>query len=67
MIITYKDPATMTTQERLSEIAALLARGYLRLSSKRERNCLEPDRAVEPHCYTVVNDERAGSNVEAVA
>jgi hypothetical protein len=58
VIIRPKDPGAMTREERLHEIAALLARGYFRLASKKSRNCLEAAPTPEAPCAAVVNGKR---------
>ena len=44
-MITSRDPAGMTAEERISEIAAILAKGYLRLLDPRESCPNVPDPA----------------------
>jgi len=54
MIIRKRDPAAMTWEESLTEIAAIMARGYLRIiSSRAHRNCLDAARDSEPDCAPV--------------
>ena len=65
MIIDRRDPATMSAQERLFEIAAILARGYLRLLSRKEsRKGLDEDAESSAHCNKAVNGNGAVPAVE---
>ena len=62
MIIMHRDPASLTSQERLSAIATLLARGYLRMvSSKESRNELDVLADVEAPCGHTVNSGEMGN------
>ena len=44
------DPAAMSIDERLDEVASLLAAGFLRL--KRRTGCLPPDASLSPDSAT---------------
>ena len=56
MIITTQDPAVMSEQERLSEIATILAEGYLRhLSRKENPNILDDQPENSAPCDHLVN------------
>ena len=62
MIITHRDPASLNSKERLSAIATLLARGYLRLiSSKESGNELDVPVEVEAPCDHPVNSMEKGN------
>ncbi len=59
------DPASMTAEERMDELAALLGRALVRLSilQERERNPLEDRRNVEAPCDRPINGQRAEKEV----
>jgi hypothetical protein len=49
------DSAAMSIDERLEEVASLLAAGFLRL--KRRTGCLPPDARPSPDCVTCESAE----------
>jgi hypothetical protein len=49
------DPADMSIDERLDEVASLLATGFLRL--KRRTGCLPPDASLSPDSATFESAE----------
>jgi hypothetical protein len=49
------DPAAMSVDERLNELASLLAVGFLRL--KRRTGCLAPDASASPESATFESAE----------
>ena len=61
--MTGRDPGAMTQEERTSEIASVLATGFLRLLARRKelsgahQDCLADRAPVEPSC-DAVNDQR---------
>ncbi|MFH2000104.1 MAG: hypothetical protein ABIK28_10500 [Planctomycetota bacterium] len=63
MRIRTKAPGIMTHNERFSELATILARGYLRTvnpskdSEKESRNCLDVLESTEAHCGLVYSQE----------
>jgi hypothetical protein len=67
MINHGRDPAMMTPDDRLAEIAAILAEGYLRIISKTESNCLDDLAESTAHCDHTVNGNGAGTREDAVA
>ena len=68
MRLTVHGPSVMSTQEHLSEIATLLARGYLRLISQKEsQKGLDVSAETSAQCDTVVNRNRSIRNKEVVA
>ena len=64
MLNVARDPDAMPEDDRLSEIAAILARGYLRLLRGRQKaledgqNCLDDGREDEAPCDRSVNTQR---------
>ena len=65
MIISPRDPSSMTSEDSLSEIAAILARGYLRLiSSKESQNTLDDRPESSAPCGSTVNGNGAVPAVE---
>ena len=66
MNLLSRDPASMTSEERLREIAAILARGYLRLilTEKESRNSLAGRLESEAPCDRLVNGNEAVLVVE---
>ena len=68
MIITPRDPASITGEERLSEIAAILAGGYMRMISRKEsRKELDESAKDEAPCDHVVNSQKNRTAMEEVA
>ncbi len=65
MIITTRDPASMNSEECLSEIAAVLARGYLRLTSSQKE--LDETAKDEAPCDAVVNKQENKTAMEEIA
>ncbi len=65
MTITTQDPASMTSEECLSEIAEVLAQGYLRLTSSQ--NELDESTKDEAPCGTVVNKQENKTAMEEIA
>ena len=54
MIISSRDPATLSCRECLREIATILAQGYLRFLSQDELDVLPP---IKASCKPVNNKE----------
>jgi hypothetical protein len=51
----HDDPAAMSIDERLDEVASLLAAGFLRL--KRRTGCLPPEASLSPDSATFESAE----------
>jgi hypothetical protein len=65
MIINDRAPSEMTSEERLSELASILAKGFLRLiSSQKELDVPIED---EAPCDLVVNSQKNRTSMEGIA
>ncbi len=65
MIIKNRDPSSMSSKERLSEIAMLLAQAYIRLLFREEsQNTLDDSTESEAPCDRLVNGNEAVPVVE---
>jgi len=62
MIINLNLPSKMSPQLRLSEIGAIMARGYIRLKNSQKE--LDVMGNAEPPCDTTVNSNGAVQSVE---
>ena len=68
MIINTRAPSEMAGEERLSEIAAILARGYMRMISRKEsRKELDVPAESEASYDHVVNSQKNRTTMEDVA
>lgn len=61
-----RDPGTLTQEQRIGEIGALLATGYLRNLQKNSTKCLAEQAETEAQCAPVMNSARLAPTKEAV-
>ena len=52
----HRDPSTMTAEERMAQMAFILATGYRRLSVNRPDNPLAASPSAERSCVSQLNE-----------